>query len=72
MFRLALVWGFLVSSLLSYNVTVSILPLKYFVKQIGGDKVDVNVMVGYGYAPNVYEPKPSQMKMLNSSKLFFY
>ena len=44
------------------NVSVSILPEQTFVKAIGGDKVNISVMVLPGNSPHTYEPKPSQMK----------
>ena len=53
------------------DVTVSILPQKYFVERIGGDLVDVNVMVGPGEEPHTFEPQPSQMKALSSSQIYF-
>jgi zinc transport system substrate-binding protein len=53
------------------NVTVSILPEKYFVERIGGDAVAVNVMVGPGDSPHTYEPKTDQMTALSKSALFF-
>ena len=43
------------------NAVVSILPEQTFVKAIGGDKVDVSLMVQPGNSPHNYEPKPSQM-----------
>ena len=52
-------------------VFVSILPQKYFVQQIGGDKVDVSVMVKPGADPHTYEPKPSQMAKLSKARLYF-
>ena len=52
-------------------VTVSILPQAYFVERIGGDAVQVNVMVGPGEDPHTYEPKPEQMRALSESQLFF-
>lgn len=52
-------------------VTVSILPEKYFVEQIGGDRVTVNVMVGPGDSPHTYEPKPEQMAAISQSKIYF-
>lgn len=45
-------------------VFVSILPQKYFVEQIAGDSVDVEVMVMPGASPATYEPRPRQMAML--------
>ncbi len=53
------------------NVTVSILPQKYFVEKIAQDKVTVNVMVKPGFSPHNYEPKTSQMKNIASSKIYF-
>jgi len=53
------------------QVTVSILPQKYFVERIGGDRVSVMVMVPPGSPPNIYEPKPRQMVQLSHSKLYF-
>ncbi|MGQ9492047.1 MAG: metal ABC transporter solute-binding protein, Zn/Mn family [Anaerolineae bacterium] len=46
------------------NVTVSILPQKYFVERVGGAHVKVNVMVEPGASPATYEPKPEQMAAL--------
>ena len=53
------------------NVTVSILPQKYFVEKIAGEKVKVNVMVRSGFSPATYEPQTSQMKILSKSKAYF-
>ena len=52
-------------------VTVSIPPQKYFVERIGGDRVDVSVMVLPGASPATYEPKPQQMVSLAKSKIYF-
>jgi len=53
------------------KVTVSILPQKYFVQKIGGDLVDISVMVLPGASPATYEPKPRQMVNLTESKIYF-
>ena len=53
------------------DVTVSILPQKYFVEQIAQDKAIVNVMVKPGFSPATYEPQSSQMKLLTKSKAYF-
>ena len=53
------------------NVTVSILPEKYFVERIGGDYVDINVMVGPGDSPHTYEPKSDQMTALSQASVYF-
>lgn len=53
------------------SVTVSILPQKYFVEQIAGSTVDVNVMIPPGASPATYEPSPSQLEKLSRSELYF-
>lgn len=53
------------------TVFVSILPQKYFVEQVAGDLVHVQVMVKPGASPATYEPKVSQMKKLASSEIYF-
>jgi zinc transport system substrate-binding protein len=53
------------------QVTVSILPQKYFVEKIGGPQVAVTVMVEFGAEPHVYDPKPRQMASLAKSKIYF-
>ncbi len=47
------------------------MPQKYFVKQIGGDLVDVQVMVQPGSSPHSYEPKPKQLTDLAKAKIYF-
>ncbi|MDZ7817576.1 MAG: zinc ABC transporter substrate-binding protein [Aliarcobacter sp.] len=54
------------------QLTVSILPQKYFVEKIVKDKFEINVMVKPGASPHTYEPKTSQMKALSASKVYFY
>jgi len=53
------------------NAVVSILPQKTFVKAIGGDKVNVALMVQPGNSPHTYEPKPSQMIEIAKADLYF-
>ncbi len=52
-------------------VYVSILPQKYFVERIGGDRVDVSVMVMPGASPATYEPSARQMVKLARAKAYF-
>jgi zinc transport system substrate-binding protein len=52
-------------------VTVSIAPQAYFVKRIGGDKIDVATMVPPGADAHTFEPKPSQMAALQKAKIYF-
>ena len=53
------------------NTMVSILPEQTFVKAIGGDRVNVSLMVLPGNSPHTYEPKPSQMKDIANAALYF-
>jgi zinc transport system substrate-binding protein len=53
------------------SVFVSIVPQRYFVEKIGGDLVDVSVMVQPGASPATYEPKPNQMAALSRAKIYF-
>jgi zinc transport system substrate-binding protein len=53
------------------DVTVSIVPQRYFVERIGGDHVTANVMVEPGASPATYEPKPEQMKALSDAAAYF-
>ena len=52
------------------EITVSILPQAWFVEQIGGDLVEVSVLVGPGHSPATYEPTPRQMAVLEQADLF--
>jgi zinc transport system substrate-binding protein len=53
------------------TVTVSIVPQKYFVDRVGGERVDVNVMVLPGNNPATYEPRPEQLTALSESAAYF-
>ena len=52
------------------QITVSILPQKYFVERIGGEHVSVNVMVEPGASPATYEPKPEQLRALGQADAY--
>ncbi len=52
------------------DITVSILPQKYFIEKIGGNLVKVNIMVEPGASPATYEPKPQQMKALSEAEAY--
>ncbi|MEA3339780.1 MAG: zinc ABC transporter substrate-binding protein, partial [Chloroflexota bacterium] len=45
------------------NIVVSIVPQQYFVERIGGEHVNVTVMVPPGFSPATYEPKPEQLQV---------
>lgn len=54
------------------KVMVTIYPLKEFAETIGGDKVDVSLMVPEGSEPHDFEPKTKDLAELNNSKIFVY
>ena len=70
-----LVWLFVCiwpgAALAKVPVFVSILPQRYFVERIGGEHVDVQVMVLPGASPTTYEPKPRQMAAIAKAKIYF-
>jgi zinc transport system substrate-binding protein len=51
-------------------ITVSILPQKYFVDQLSGNRFEVNVMLPPGANPMTYEPTPRQMKEIGVSSAY--
>ena len=50
---------------------VSILPQKYFVERVGGERVTVGVMVEPGESPHTYDPTPRQLANLSVADLYF-
>lgn len=53
------------------EVFVSIAPQKYLVQQIGGDRVNVNIMLKPGHSPETYDPVPRQMALLAMARIYF-
>jgi len=51
-------------------ISVSILPQLYFVEQLAGDLVEVNVMIPPGASPATYEPTVSQLFKLEQSGIY--
>lgn len=52
------------------SVFVSILPQQYFVQRIGGDTVEVSVLVPPGRGPATYEPTPQQVAALGNADVY--
>ena len=52
-------------------VFVSIPPQRHFLQRLGGDQLDVRVMVPPGASPATYEPSPRQMTRLAEAKAYF-
>jgi len=53
------------------GVAVTLLPQKQIAERIGGNHVDVVVMVPPGASPHSYEPTPQQMAKVADSKIYF-
>jgi len=53
------------------NITVSILPQKYFVERIAGDKYAINLLIPPGHSPATYELTAMQIKALQNSIIYF-
>ncbi|MCJ7602600.1 MAG: zinc ABC transporter substrate-binding protein [Desulfobulbaceae bacterium] len=52
-------------------VFVSILPQAFFVEKIGGERVEVDVLVQPGQSPHTYAPTPRQMGRLAEARVYF-
>ncbi len=52
------------------KIIASITTVGDFVRQIGGNKVDVTIMVPPGYEPHTYEPTTSQMVNVSNAAVY--
>jgi zinc transport system substrate-binding protein len=50
---------------------VSVMPQAYFVEQVGGSLVKVDVLVAPGQSPHTFEPTPKQMAKLAGAEIYF-
>jgi len=53
------------------KVVVTILPQAEFVEKVGGERVQVMVMVPPGASPHTYEPTPRQMIEASKAEIYF-
>jgi zinc transport system substrate-binding protein len=53
------------------TVAVTVLPQAELVRAVGGDQVDVIVLVPPGADPHTYEPTASQMVALSKARIYF-
>ncbi len=53
------------------QISVSILPQKYFVERIAGKDFNINVLIPPGGSPATYEPTALQMQQLAKSQAYF-
>jgi zinc transport system substrate-binding protein len=68
---LGIAWPIIANGAESVPIFVSIVPQKYFVEKIGGELIQVSVMVKPGASPATYEPKPNQMVALSKAKIYY-
>lgn len=54
------------------KVSVSILPLMFFVGEIAGDLVEINIVVPPGAGPENFEPGPKEIQALWESRMLFH
>lgn len=52
------------------GVVVTVLPQAEFVERVGGDKVDITVMVPPGLDPHTYAPTFDQLKAVKQAKMY--
>ena len=53
------------------SVIASTAPQAYFVQRIGGDRVDVGVIIGPGQDAHTYDPSPREIERLGSAEILF-
>lgn len=53
------------------QISVSILPQKYFVERIAGNDFQINILIPPGGSPATYEPTPMQMEQVAKSVAYF-
>ncbi len=54
------------------TIVTSLFPLYDFVKNIGREKVEVNLLMPPGVEPHSFEPKPADIANLNKADIFIY
>lgn len=54
------------------QITATLFPQYDFARQIGGDKVEVTLLLPAGQESHLYDPSPSDMAKISASDLFIY
>lgn len=54
------------------SIVTTLFPQHDFVKAIGGDKIEANLLLPPGIEAHAYEPKPSDITKINNAKIFIY
>lgn len=69
-FLLSIVFG-ASTAVAALKTFVSIGPQQWLVQKIGGDNVEVEILVGEGQDPHTFEPTPKQVERLSRATLWF-
>jgi zinc transport system substrate-binding protein len=67
---LGIAWGGAPES--KIPVVASIVPLGEFCRQLGGDRVEVQVLIPPGASPHIFEPPPSVIARAGKARIFVY
>lgn len=54
-----------------HTIVVSLAPQKYFLQMIVGEFADIHVLVPSGTNPEVYDPAPAEIALLESADVYF-
>ena len=54
------------------KVSASIIPIADFAKKIGGDFIEVNIVIPPGANPHIFEPSPEQLVNFSDSDIFIF
>lgn len=54
------------------KVVASVYPVYEFVRQVGGDKVEIDLLVPAGAEPHEWEPSAKDLVKVKNAKLFFF
>lgn len=52
-------------------VYASVAPQAYFIEQIGGEQVDVGILIGPGQDAHTYDPSPREIERLGAAEILF-
>lgn len=59
------------NSSVKIKAAVSILPMKFIAEQIGGDKIDISVIIPNGSDPHTFDPSSKTIKKVHDSDVYF-
>ncbi len=75
MFHIFLICLIIVPSVASaerLTVVTTLFPLYEFAREVGGEAVDVSLLLPTGAEPHTWEPRPSDIVRINNSDVFIY